>query len=62
MVLLANAVVRESVFNFYTQFLIKWMLLVEAVGAGVTGSAGTVHRDLDNYMYSSLRYSNFFPV
>lgn len=40
MVLSGNAVMRESEFNFYTQCLSKWTLLVEAAAAGITGSPG----------------------
>lgn len=62
MMLSANAVMRESEFDFYAQCLSRWTLLVEAAAAGVTGSPGRLHRDLGNYMSSVLRYNLFFPT
>lgn len=59
MVLSANAVMRESEFNFYTQCLSKWTVLVEAAAAGVTGSPGRLHHDLANYISGALFFSHF---
>jgi len=60
MVLSANAVMRESEFDFYTQCQSKWTLLVEAAAAGITGGPGRLHRGLGNYVQCS-QIQSFFP-